>query len=67
MSVPTATSYPSSRAGKPINVGDAVTVVGTVASVSGTGPTATVTITGLGSGINASCQANDVAASAQTL
>lgn len=67
MSVPTATSYPSSRVGKPINVGDAVTVVGTVASVSGTGPTATVNVTGLGSGITVAVQANDVAASGQTL
>lgn len=67
MSTPTAQSYPSSRAGKPINVGDNVTVVGTVSSVSGTGPTATVNVTGLGSGITVAVQANDVAASGQTL
>lgn len=67
MSTPTATSYPVARTGKPINVGDAVSVVGTVASVSGTGSTATVVVTLLGSQTNVNVQAQDVGASAQTL
>lgn len=67
MSTPTATSYPSARNGKPINVGDAVTVVGTVSSVSGTGPTATVNVSTLGSSTSIAVQANDCAASSQTL
>lgn len=68
MSTPTATSYPSSRAGKPINIGDAVTIVGSVTAVSGTGPTATLTVTLAGSGVSVSTvQAQDVAASGQTL
>lgn len=68
MSTPTSTSYPSSRAGKPINIGDAVTIVGSVTAVSGTGPTATITVTLAGSGVSVSTvQAQDVAASGQTL
>lgn len=67
MSVPTATSYPSARNGKPINIGDTVTVVATVSSVSGTGPTATVNISTLGSNSALAVQANDCAASTQTL
>lgn len=68
MSTPTATSYPSSRAGKPINIGDQVTIVGQVNSVSGTGPTATLNVTLSGSSVVlTTVQAQDVAASTQTL
>ena len=67
MSTPTSTSYPSTRAGKPINVSDAATVIGTVSAVSGTGPSATVTITLAGSGNSVNVQAQDVAATGQTL
>lgn len=67
MSTPTSTSYPSARNGKPINVGDTVSVVGTVSSVSGTGPSATVNVTLAGSGGSVAVQGQDVAASTQTL
>ena len=67
MSTPTSTSYPSSRAGKPINVGDSVTIVGTVTAVSGTGPEADLTVTLAGSGDSVTVDAFDVAASGQTL
>jgi hypothetical protein len=67
MSTPTSTSYPSARSGKPINIGDQCTVVATVTSVSGTGPSATVNVTLLGSGNLVAVQAQDVAATAQTL
>ena len=67
MSTPTSTSYPSTRSGKPINIGDALTVEGTVTAVSGTGPSATVTITLAGSGNSVNVQAQDVGASTQKL
>jgi len=68
MSTPTATSYPSSRAGKPINLNDQVTIIGQVTAVSGTGPTATLTVVLTGSGTQlTTVQAQDVAASGQTL
>jgi len=57
----------SSRAGKPINVGDACTVVGTITAITGTSATATVAVTLLGSGNSVNVQAQDVAASGQTL
>lgn len=55
----------TSRAAKPVNNGDAVTVVGTVTNVSGTGPTATLTVL-LTSGGSVSVKASDVY-NAQTL
>jgi hypothetical protein len=55
------------RAGKPVNTNDAATIVGTVTSTSGTGPTATVTIKLYGSGNSVNVQAQDIAATAQTL
>ena len=67
MSTPTSTSYPSTRAGKPINISDGVTIEGFVTAVSGTGPSATLTITLAGSGNSVSVQAQDVGASTQTL
>ena len=68
MSTPTSTSYPLSRDGKPINIGDAVTILGTVTAVSGTGSAATLTVTLAGSGVSvATVQAQDVGASTQTL
>lgn len=54
------------RAGKPISVGDAATVVGTVAAISGSGPSATITFTLYGSNTNVTVKAQDVAATAQT-
>jgi len=67
MSTPTAQEYPISRAGKPINLGDQVTVLGTVSAVTGTGSDATLTITLVGSGGSISAEARDVGASSQTL
>ena len=67
MSTPTAQSYPIARTGKPINIGDTVTVLGTVASVSGTGTGAALTVTTLGLNSSISVQAQDVGASTQTL
>jgi hypothetical protein len=67
MSTPTSTSYPSTRAGKPININDQITVVGFVTSVAGTGPSATVTVQLAGSGNSVNVQAQDVAATTQTL
>lgn len=67
MSIPTATSYPSTRAGKPANIGDQATIVGFITAVSGTGPSATVTISLAGSGLSVNIQAQDLAATTQTL
>lgn len=67
MSTPTSTSYPSTRSGKPINLNDYVTIQGQVTAVSGTGPTASLTVTLSGSGLTATVQGNDVGASTQTL
>lgn len=68
MSTPTAQSYPSARNGKPININDQVTILGQVTAVSGTGPTATLTVSLTGSGVQlTTVQAQDVAASTQTL
>ena len=67
MSTPTSTSYPSARSGKPININDQVTVIGFVTAVSGTGPSATLTVQLQGSGNSVSVQAQDAAASTQTL
>lgn len=68
-------SGPNSRAGKPLNIGDAVTVVGTISSatsntngvINNSGPTTTIVVTLLGSGSAVSVQAQDIGASAQTL
>ena len=54
------------RAGKPINVGDQATVVGTVAAISGSGPTATITFTLSTTNTNVTVKAQDVAATTQT-
>ena len=67
MSTPTSTSYPSARSGKPINLLDQVSVVGSVTAVSGTGPTASLTVLLSGSATSVTVQAQDVAASGQTL
>jgi hypothetical protein len=67
MSTPTSTSYPVSRDGKPINLQDNATIVGVVTAVSGTGPTASLTILLAGSQTSVTVQAQDVAASQQTL
>jgi hypothetical protein len=55
------------RSGKPLNVADGVTVVGFITAISGSGPTATVTLSLAGSGISVAVQAQDCAASTQTL
>jgi predicted RND superfamily exporter protein len=55
------------RAGKPINVADGATVVGFVATISGSGPTATIGITLAGSGVTVNVQAQDIGATTQTL
>lgn len=67
MSIPTATSYPSARSSKPINIADQCTIVAFVTSVSGTGPTASVVVSLQGSGTSVTVQAQDIAASTQTL
>ena len=59
---------PNSRAGKPLNVGDQVTLVGTITAVAtNVGPTTVITVTLAGSGNSISPQAQDCAASTQTL
>jgi hypothetical protein len=67
MSIPTATSGPCTRAGKPINIGDQVTVTGAVTAVTGTSDTATIAVTLSVSGNSVNVQAKDCAASTQTL
>jgi hypothetical protein len=50
----------TSRSGKPINVGDQVTIVGTVTAVAAaTGLTTVVTVKGLFSNVTLSPQAGD--------
>ena len=57
--------YASSRSGKPIQVADQVSIVGAITAVSGTGPSATITVlTDAGNSI--SVKASDLYA-AQTL
>lgn len=59
---------PNTRAGKPINVGDAITVIGTVTAVAANvGNTTVITVQLAGSGNTISPQAQDCAASTQTL
>lgn len=50
----------TSRAGKPVNVGDAASVAGVVAAVSGTGPTATITFTLATTNTNVTVKAQDL-------
>ena len=59
---------PTSRAGKPLNVNDAVTVIGFVTAVAANvGPATVITVTLAGSGNSISPQAQDCSASTQTL
>lgn len=60
---------PNSRAGKPLNVGDAVTVIGFITGLgTGTAPTTAVTVQWAGSNnLSTTVQAQDCAASTQTL
>jgi hypothetical protein len=60
---------PNSRAGKPLNVNDQVTVIGFITAITNpnNGPTATITVQLAGSLVSVNVQAQDVAASAQTL
>lgn len=60
---------PNSRAGKPLNVGDQVTVIGFITAIAaGTAVTTPVTVQWAGSGnLSANVQAQDCAASTQTL
>jgi len=67
MSTPTSTSYPSTRSGKPMNIADQVTIIAFITAVSGTGPSAVLTVQLQGSGNSVSVQAQDCAASTQTL
>ena len=57
----------TTRAGLPVQTGDLVTLVGKVTNVTGSGPTATLTVTLDGSGNSISAQANDASAAKQTL
>lgn len=67
MSIPTSTSGPCARTGKPINIGDQVTVIGFVTAVTGTSDTATIAVTLATSGNSVNVAAKDCAASTQTL
>jgi len=60
---------PSSRAGKPLNVGDLVTVIGSITTLNTSTPSVsqTLTVTLVNSGLVITCQAQDVAASTETL
>jgi hypothetical protein len=61
-------SGPNTRAGKPINVNDQITVVGFVTNVGAqAGVNSLITIQLAGSGLSIVAQAQDCAASAQTL
>ena len=61
-------SGPNTRAGKPINVGDQITIIGFVTAVAANvGPTTVITVTLAGSGNIISPQAQDCSASTQTL
>jgi hypothetical protein len=61
-------AVPCDRAGKPMNVGDQCTVIGFITAITGTGPTAAVTVQWQGSNnISLTVQAQDVAATTQTL
>ena len=53
--------------GKPINVGDSVSIQGTVTAVTNAGPTATIAVTLARSLASINVQANDCGASTQTL
>lgn len=57
----------NSRDGKPLNVGDNVTLIGTITAISGYGPGATITVTLAYSGSSINAEALDCAASQQTL
>jgi hypothetical protein len=59
--------YATARSSKPMNVNDQVTVIGFITAISGSGPTATITVSLAGSGTSVSVQAQDCAASSQTL
>ncbi len=56
----------NSRDGRPLNVGDQATVLGTIVSIAG-GDTGTVVVKLVNSGNNVNVQAQDIGASTQTL
>ena len=59
---------PNSRAGKPLNVNDQVTVVGFITAIAaGTSNTTNITVQLAGSGNSVTVQAQDCGASTQTL
>jgi hypothetical protein len=59
---------PNSRAGKPVNTGDSATIVGTLGTVpANVGPTTVIPVTLAGSGLVVNVQAQDIAATAETL
>jgi len=59
---------PNSRAGKPLNVNDQVTVVGFITAIAaGTAVTTNITVQLAGSGNSVTVQAQDCGASSQTL
>ena len=68
-------SGPNSRAGKPLNIGDSVTVIGSISSatpntngvITNSGPTSSIVVTLAGSGNAVTVQAQDCSASTQTL
>jgi len=57
----------NSLSGKPMNVGDQVTIVGSITAISGYGPTATISVKAFNSGNSLSVQANDCGASTETV
>lgn len=62
-----AAPYASTRDGKPININDQATIAAFVTGISGTGPSAVITLQLQGSGLTVNVQAQDVAATTQTL
>ncbi len=66
MSNPAAATA-TTRDGKPININDQATLVAFVIGISGTGPSAVITVQMQGSNLVLNVQAQDVAATTQTL
>ena len=62
-----AAAYASTRDGKPININDQATLAAFVTGISGSGPSAVITVQMQGSNLILNVQAQDVAATTQTL
>ena len=62
-----AAAYASTRDGKPINLNDQATILGFVTGISGTVPSAVITIQLAGSNATVTVAAQDIGATTQTL